>query len=228
MTTPETRSFRTLVGLTAGALVLTGSACAHVSQEDLDGRLSDLRTDMTEQMDAGDQQTRDELSGRMADLESRMDALRTDLQALEEEFDMTVQELETALRFDVPVYFGFDEDEVAADDHEALNRFASVVQEYYPEAHVTVEGFTDPSGSAAYNERLGMRRAESVRAHLLDMGLPDERVRAVSYGEDTSRLVVPDSEGPGTAGWQNRRVVLVIDHDGSLRPSATVTEDGAT
>jgi len=45
-------------------------------------------------------------------------------------------------------------------------------------------------------------------------------VKAVSYGEDTRRLV-SDGWGPGAAGWENRRVVLVIDHDGSPPVMAT-------
>lgn len=218
-------------GLTGTAVALAVTVmvggCAHVNQEDLDSRLGELRTDMAERMDEGDRETRRALEGRMDDLDARVDGLRADLQALEEEFDVTVQELEAALRFDVPVYFGFDEATVADRGREALGRFSQVVEKYYPQAQITVEGFTDPSGSAEYNRRLGMRRAEAVKAHLLDQGLPGDRVRAVSYGEDTSRLIQPEAQGPGTAGWQNRRVVLVIDHDGTLSPTATVT-DAAT
>ena len=210
------------------AVALTAGACAHVGQDEFDTRLGELRADLTERMDEGDRETRRALDGRMDDLEARVDGLRADLQALEEEFDVTVTELEAALRFDVPVYFGFDEAVVQARGQEAIGRFGQVVQKYYPQAQITVEGFTDPSGSAEYNKRLGMRRAEAVRGHLVDQGLEGERVRAVSYGKDTSRLIAPDAGGPGTQGWQNRRVVLVIDHDGTLSPSALVTEDGET
>lgn len=225
------RSVESRISKSAFAVVtvlLAGTACAHVSQEDLDGRLGQLRADVSQQIEEGDQQTRNELGSRISDLESRVDELRTDLQALEEEFDVTVTELETALRFDVPVYFGFDEAVVQAQGREALARFGQVVQKYYPQAQVTVEGFTDSSGSAEYNKRLGMRRAEAVRGHLLDQGLQEDRIRAVSYGEDTARLIQPDATGPGSQGWQNRRVVLVIDHDGTLSPSATVSDAGTS
>lgn len=212
--------------LAAIAVVVSGSACAHVSQDDLDTRLGDLRSDMTAEMEAGDEQVRNDLGNRIDGVESRVDELRTDLQALEEEFDVTVQELETALRFDVPVYFGFDEATVASQGEEALGRFSQVVDKYYPQAQITVEGFTDPAGSAQYNQELGMRRAEAVKGHLMDQGLTEDRIRTVSYGEDTSRLIQADAQGPGTQGWQNRRVVLVIDHDGTMTPSATVSDAG--
>ena len=79
---------------------------------------------------------------------------------------------------------------------------------------MTVEGFTDPTGPAAYNLALGQRRAEAVQRYLVESELfSPERIRAVSYGEDTSRLVSPGQGGP-EAGLENRRVVLVIEHLG--------------
>jgi peptidoglycan-associated lipoprotein len=101
------------------------------------------------------------------------------------------------------------------DDQAVLNRFGSVAREYYPDALITVEGFTDPSGSAEYNLQLGQRRAAAVAGYLVGTAeLSEEQVRAISYGEDTRRLVMPEGFGPGAPGWENRRVVLVIDHDG--------------
>jgi hypothetical protein len=41
--------------------------------------------------------------------------------------------------------------------------------------------------------------------------LSEAQVRAVSYGEDPTRLVLPDAAGP-ELGHENRRVVIVIDH----------------
>ena len=94
-----------------------------------------------------------------------------------------------------------------------LDRFASVVKQYYPGALVTVEGFTDPAGSAAYNRRLGQRRADAVKEYLATAGgFTSETLKAVSYGEVRNRQVVPGAKGPGDAGIENRRVALVIDH----------------
>jgi peptidoglycan-associated lipoprotein len=127
-----------------------------------------------------------------------------------------VERLETAIRFNMPVYFGFDEDEIRAQDRGVLDRFAQVVKEYYPVSLVTVEGFTDPSGSAAYNKRLGMRRAESVKSYLVQAnGLSPDLLRTVSYGEEVARQIREGQRGPGNEGWENRRVVLVIDHGGT-------------
>ncbi len=63
-----------------------------------------------------------------------------------------------------------------------------------------------------------------MRDYLLaNTALVEDRVRSVSYGEDTRRLI-SDAWGPGTEGWENRRVVLVIDHNGQAPAMASDSE----
>ena len=206
------------------ALLASAGACAHVNQKDLDSRLETLRGDLVGQIADGDQRTAAELGLRMDQSDARIAALRADLNTLEQDFDMKVALLEDALRFDVPVYFGFDKAEVQATGREVLARFGQVADKYYPDAQITVEGFADPSGSEAYNRALGQRRADAVRSFLVAQGMSGDRIKSVSYGEDARRLVADGAHGPGSAGWENRRVVLVIDHAGSMTPAATVAE----
>lgn len=209
------------------ALVAVASGCAHVGQDEFNAEMETIRAEMT----TADQR----LDGRITEnsnsvsaLETRLDRVESDLQQLATEFDATVERLETALRFAAPVHFAFDDATVRSQDHEVLQRFASVVAEHYPDAVVTVEGFTDPSGSAAYNLRLGQRRAEAVKGVLVDAGnMNGAHIRTVSYGEDTSRLIHPSEQGPGTAGMANRRVVLVIDHGTAAEQPAVITDAGS-
>jgi peptidoglycan-associated lipoprotein len=198
------------------ALSLVGiAACSTVSPEEMDTSLQTLREEMMQEMQSGDRAVSDQLGGRISAVERRMSALEADLQKMQSDFEVSIQKLQDQLRFDVPVYFAFDDATVGDKDHAVLDRFSAVAHEYYPDALVTVEGFTDASGSADYNLQLGQRRANAVRAYLLDgSNLTDEQIKAVSYGEDTRRLVTPSNTGPGVAGWENRRVVLVIDHFG--------------
>lgn len=219
MSRHTSRSAKLLLGVTL-PLAVSLSGCSFVKKQDLDDQLSYMRAEMEaerrSEIQEGDSRTAAELNGRMDGLDERMDGLEQALQSLADDFDARVQELEDGLRFDAPVYFGFDEDEVAPQQTAFLDRFARIVADYYPQSLVTVEGFTDPVGDEGYNLALGKRRAEAVKGYLVQQGgLSAERVRAVSYGEAANRLVSADGHGPGENGWENRRVALVIDHTGA-------------
>ena len=222
-------AFRLTMGTSLLALTLVSVGCAHVGREDFDTEIAQVRDEMR----TGDEQVATNLNSRVDGVEDRVAAneravqsLERDLRALEQEFDVAVQRLETALRFSTPVYFGFDDAEVQTADHEVLDRFCAVLQNYYPEALITVEGFTDPSGPEDYNLRLGQARANSVSEYLTTQGCVDSgMIRAVSYGEDTDRLVAAGMTGPGEEGWENRRVVIVIDHGGAEPGSGVIASN---
>lgn len=212
----RTTVLATLAGLTA--------ACATVKQDQFDQEMERLRTEMA-QGDADVMGQVDALSSRVDDLDARLDAVDRELQRFETEMDAQVQRFEASLRFVTPIRFAFDDAAVDAEGRDILARFAGVLREVYPGALVTVEGFTDPAGSESYNLRLGQRRADAVRTLLVDdQGLDSEQVRAVSYGEDTRRLVEPGASGPGARGAANRRVALVVEHPGGV--TRTITQDG--
>jgi peptidoglycan-associated lipoprotein len=205
----------------AGVLVVTAAVvagCARVKPEELDARLADLSAGLRTEMQQGDQRVSGEvatLGGRVDGLESRLDALESRLNQLAQEFNATVQRLETAIRFDMPVYFDFDSADLTDAHRQILDRFAGVIREYYPAAHITAEGFTDAVGTPEYNEALGLRRANAVKGFLVQQGgLGADQVRSVSYGEAQNRQV-SSAHGPGSTGWENRRVALVIDHGGA-------------
>ena len=200
-------------------LGITLTACAHVKPEQMEASLAEIRAEMRGEMAEGDQRIAGELGRleeRVGEMETRADDLERELTQLAREFDATVERLESALRFDMPVYFGFDEADLTDTHRELLDRFAGVVREFYPDCLITVEGFTDPAGSAVYNLALGRRRAEAVKAYLSSQGgLAEGQIRAVGYGESEERRVAAEAHGPGPKGWENRRVALVVDHGGA-------------
>ena len=192
--------------------------CAHVNQEDMDASMARMEAQLRQEMLAGDADlsTRvDDLEGRVGDLEAQTDRLESELAQLSQEFDATVTRLAASLRFAAPVQFAFDDATLTTGHRQMLDRFAAVVRENYPGYMVTVEGFTDAVGTPEYNMALGLRRAHAVRTYLTEQGgLSPDRVRAVSFGEDSERLVTPGEHGPGESGVANRRVALVIDYAG--------------
>lgn len=194
-----------------GTFVLAMTAgCAGVQEGDMNSAIADLRQDMEAE--------HSQLSSRIDDLDRRVGSLESELQSMRNDFNMTMERMEGAMKFSVPVHFAFDKAELRELDKPVLDRFAGVVKEFLPDALVTVEGFADPAGSEAYNLDLGMRRARSVKQYLTTAGgLQADRVKTVSYGESPDRQVVPGARGPGMTGIENRRVALVIDYEGSVR-----------
>ena len=74
-----------------------------------------------------------------------------------------------------------------------------------PTWKLTIEGHTDSTGSASYNQTLSLQRAESVKAHLVAAGIKVERLQTKGFG--SSKPVADNSSELGRA--QNRRVELV-------------------
>jgi outer membrane protein OmpA-like peptidoglycan-associated protein len=202
-----------------GALLFTG-ACGYVKRDDFESEVARLRQEMS----AGDARVSAEVTALERRMEARMESLDVALRDLEDEFGARVERLETSLRVHAPVHFGFDDASLRDDQVEVLERLAYVLMENYPEAVLTVEGFTDPAGSAEYNLRLGRARAEEVRSHLIAYGVMEDQVRAVSYGESADRQVIPGAAGPGNAGRENRRAVVVIDHPDAARMADLTTQ----
>jgi peptidoglycan-associated lipoprotein len=205
-----TRAFATLAAL--GVSIGLGGCAAKVTREDFNAEVARLR----EEVQTGDRQSGsriDSTNQLVTDHTRRLDALDQELQAFRSEYNVSMERVSGRLKFNLPVHFEFAKSELREVDRPVLDRFASVVKEYYPGALVTVEGFTDPAGSAAYNRRLGQHRADAVKEYLAAAGgLETAQLKSVSYGESPNRQVLPGAKGPGDMGLENRRVALVIDH----------------
>jgi len=146
--------------------------------------------------------------------------LRSDLQSLRSEYGAKIAAMENGVKVTFPVNFAFDDATVRSEDQPAVERFAEIAQKHFTGAVITIEGFADPAGTQAYNLALSRRRAEAVRAMLVDRGLGAAQVRTVGYGK--TRLVVPGAWGDEPGAEQNRRVVFVIETKGEPAMRATL------
>lgn len=71
---------------------------------------------------------------------------------------------------------------------------------------IEVNGYTDTSGSAKYNQGLSVRRAQAVAAELVKDGVPKNAIAIQGFGQ--THLLVPT--GDGVREPQNRRVEIII------------------
>ena len=98
-----------------------------------------------------------------------------------------------------PVFFAFDSDSLDDTARKVLNANAEVLKTYRTWV-ITVEGHSDERGTAEYNLALGDRRALAAKNYLVSLGIPGDRVRTVSYGEE-----FPFDAGHSESAWVNNR-----------------------
>jgi outer membrane protein OmpA-like peptidoglycan-associated protein len=82
----------------------------------------------------------------------------------------------------------------------------STILTLYPNLKVQVEGYTDSTGTPAYNQTLSENRADSVRNFLVQNGVQQGGVTAQGYG--ATNFVADNATAAGRQ--QNRRVNLVV------------------
>jgi peptidoglycan-associated lipoprotein len=113
--------------------------------------------------------------------------------------------LSDILKSDVKdVFFDYDKSDIREDARAVLTRDADVLKSVlsqYPNAVVIVEGHADERGSAEYNLGLSDRRATAAKEFLVQLGVPADRLKPVSYGKER-----PQCTESNEGCWQmNRR-----------------------
>ncbi|MBL8137681.1 MAG: OmpA family protein [Acidobacteria bacterium] len=89
----------------------------------------------------------------------------------------------------------------------ALDQMVAQVKSQKSAIWVEIEGHTDNVGDAAYNERLGLERAEAVKRYLYEQHqVPLHKMNAISFGEEKP---VQDNKTRANRS-QNRRVVIKV------------------
>jgi peptidoglycan-associated lipoprotein len=104
-------------------------------------------------------------------------------------------------------FFDYDMSEVRTDGRDALTHDAALLKQIFqtdPNFSVIVEGHCDERGSAEYNLALGDRRATAAKDFLVQLGVPADRLKTISYGKER-----PQCTDASEACWQkNRRAHL--------------------
>lgn len=103
------------------------------------------------------------------------------------------------------VLFDFDKAIVRPEGQVVLKQIAEILKnKNYPP--VEVAGHTCSIGSEKYNEKLGLKRAEAVKAYLVKLGVPADTIETISYGE--TRPIADNKTKIGR--MTNRRVEIEI------------------
>ena len=76
--------------------------------------------------------------------------------------------------------------------------------------YVTIKGYTDPLGDAAYNEKLSRNRAQAVKDFLTNNGIGENKIRTFSYGESQALKDGVKWEDLSEAELQKYRKVEIV------------------
>jgi len=103
------------------------------------------------------------------------------------------------------IFFDTDKARIQPRSYGLLDEIAQVLRSR-PTMTVRIEGHTDSRGKRAHNMQLSQARAESVRQHLVGLGIDQSRLQAQGYGPDQ-----PIETNKTAAGREkNRRVEFFI------------------
>jgi len=101
---------------------------------------------------------------------------------------------------------------------EALARLSGIVLNY-PSLHLTIEGHTDSTGSADFNQTLSQDRADAVRDFLVSQGLNSDSLTSQGLGMNK-----PTADNSTAEGRQkNRRVEIIVSGEVIGTPIGTRT-----
>ncbi|MEI9949877.1 MAG: OmpA family protein [Pseudomonadota bacterium] len=106
------------------------------------------------------------------------------------------------------VLFATGKSDLLAIAQEKLNQVATALTDQGFKS-IVVQGYTDSRGNSADNDRLSLRRAQSVRDYLVRRGVPSEKATAEGLG--ASKPVADNATADGRA--ENRRVEIVVTPD---------------
>jgi peptidoglycan-associated lipoprotein len=98
------------------------------------------------------------------------------------------------------VYFEYDQSALTDAARATLSQHASWIKAHTG-PRITVEGHCDERGTVEYNLALGDQRAQAARDYLVSLGVPRDRLNAISLGKER-----PVDPGHSESAWaKNRR-----------------------
>jgi outer membrane protein OmpA-like peptidoglycan-associated protein len=103
------------------------------------------------------------------------------------------------------VFFDWDRADLTARARQIIAEAAQNVARVQV-TRIEVSGYADRTGSAAYNQKLSLKRAQNVAAELVRLGVPQNEIDIEAFGD--THLLVPTAAGVREP--QNRRVEIIL------------------
>lgn len=136
----------------------------------------------------------------------RMDQQERELRQIEGVEVTRPSEGQIDVRLTSDILFDHDSSALRGSSQTTLRDLADTFKKYSDINMIDVEGHTDSTGTARYNNRLSQRRAAAVHNYLVGQGVPNGRIAARGFGESQPKASNDTAEGRQL----NRRVEIRI------------------
>lgn len=121
-------------------------------------------------------------------------------------FSVSAAEIEKSGTKPVVVYFDTNSSKLSDQAASTLNEKVVLEAKNKNTKKVVIEAHCDERGSKVYNKKLSLKRANTVKNHLVKNGVKGAIIKTVGYGEDK-----PAATGHDEASWaKNRRAVTIV------------------
>lgn len=171
-----------------------------------------LRASLQDQIESADQRRQKlqlQIQSRQAS-QAKMEAqaLRAQMEALQ------AKKTERGMVLTLgDVLFDLNKAELKPAGKRTVRKLADFMKKY-PERRVRIEGYTDSTGKADYNQTLSEHRADAVLQELIGQGIDPNRMETKGFGEQYP-VASNDTDG---GRQRNRRVEIVIsDENGEIK-----------
>ena len=104
------------------------------------------------------------------------------------------------------VFFDFDKSDLTAEAKAIITQAADAAKKQNSTT-IALTGYTDTVGTVPYNLKLSVRRGESVKKMLVQLGIPEKEISVVGKGKSDLLVATKD----GVREPQNRRVTIVLN-----------------
>jgi outer membrane protein OmpA-like peptidoglycan-associated protein len=198
--------------------VLAGALSACATSSNVDQKIAAAQAQTNKKIDS--------IEGQIEDLQNKQKATDTNLAQTNVRVEQLSKEAQEALKraqeagvlakgkvvfqqtfTEDRVNFKTNSSELSKNSQAALDEFANKVKALNEQYFIEIQGHTDDTGGAKYNDDLGQHRADTVRRYLSRQdSVPLNRMSTISYGDTLP--VAPNKNKAGRA--KNRRVVLVV------------------
>jgi outer membrane protein OmpA-like peptidoglycan-associated protein len=110
------------------------------------------------------------------------------------------------------VLFNTGKAQMKASGKKGVQKLADFLNKY-PQRKVWIEGYTDNTGSNIVNQVLSEKRANGIRASLIEMGINSERIITRGYGE---RFPVTNNITAENRQLNRRVEIILTDNNGDI------------